>query len=63
MDSVTGELFESHDRGRGYEIGHNRFVTVEEEELYAARAAQPAATRQLAGDSLIGPTSLGLIDV
>ncbi|TMB98858.1 MAG: hypothetical protein E6J42_04895 [Chloroflexi bacterium] len=27
------------------------------------RQAQPAATRQLAGDSLIGPTSLRLIDV
>jgi DNA end-binding protein Ku len=46
VDSVTGELFESHDKGRGYEIGHNRFVTVEEEEVYAARAAQPVGTRE-----------------
>jgi hypothetical protein len=43
VDSVSGEIVESHDKGRGYEVGHNRFVMVEEEELYAARAAQPLA--------------------
>ena len=43
VDSVTGEVVESHDKGRGYEVGNNRFVMVEEEELQAARAAQPIA--------------------
>ena len=43
VDSVSGEIVESHDKGRGYEVGHNRFVMVEAEELYAARAAQPLA--------------------
>ena len=32
VDSVTGEVVESHDKGRGYEVGNNRFVMVEEEE-------------------------------
>ena len=30
-------------KGRGYEVGDNRFVMIEEEDLYAARAAQPVA--------------------
>ena len=30
VDSVSGEIVESHDKGRGYEVGHNRFVMVED---------------------------------
>lgn len=43
VDSVTGEPVDSYDKGRGYEVGHNSFVMVEEEELQAARAAEPVA--------------------
>jgi DNA end-binding protein Ku len=32
--SVTGEVVESGDKGRGYEIGKNEFLPVEDEELY-----------------------------
>ena len=39
VDSVTGEQVESFDKGRGYEIGENRFLLVEDEELEAARSA------------------------
>ena len=38
-----GEVVESHDKGRGYEVADKRFLMVEDEELYAARAAQPIA--------------------
>jgi DNA end-binding protein Ku len=34
VDSVTGEVVESGDKGRGYEIGKNEFLPVEDEELY-----------------------------
>lgn len=33
VDSVTGEVVESGDKGRGYEIGGNEFMQVEDEEL------------------------------
>jgi DNA end-binding protein Ku len=39
VDSVTGEAVEASNRGRGYEIGENRFLLVEDEELEAARNA------------------------
>ena len=44
VDSVSGEVVDSYDKGRGYEVDDNRFVMVEDEELYAARAAQPIAS-------------------
>jgi DNA end-binding protein Ku len=37
VDSVTGEVVQSHDRGRGYEVGQNQFLMVEEEELETAQ--------------------------
>ena len=43
VDSVTGEVVQSHERGRGYEVGQNQFLMVEEEELQTAR--QEAKTR------------------
>jgi DNA end-binding protein Ku len=33
VDSVTGELVESQDKGRGYEVGKNEYLPVEDEEL------------------------------
>jgi DNA end-binding protein Ku len=43
VDSVTGEVVQSYERGRGYEVGQNQFLMVEEEELQTAQ--QEAKTR------------------
>jgi DNA end-binding protein Ku len=43
VDSVTGEPVQSHEKGRGYEVGENQFVIVKDEELEAAQ--QEARTR------------------
>jgi DNA end-binding protein Ku len=43
VDSVTGEVVQSPDRGRGYEVGQNQFLMVVEEELQTAQ--QEAKTR------------------
>ena len=43
VDSVTGEVVESHKKGRGYEVGENQFLIVQDEELEAAQ--QEARTR------------------
>src|SRR5204862_1281131 len=37
VDSETGEVVASHNKGRGYEIGENQFLMVQDEELEAAR--------------------------
>jgi non-homologous end joining protein Ku len=37
VDSVTGDVVQSHDRGRGYEVGQDQFLMVEEEELETAQ--------------------------
>src|SRR5256885_8751237 len=37
VDSVTGEVVQSPDKGRGYEVGQNQFLMVEEEELESAQ--------------------------
>src|SRR5437016_10955854 len=37
VDSVTGQAVQSHDKGRGYEVGQNQFLMVEEEELQSAQ--------------------------
>jgi DNA end-binding protein Ku len=37
VDSVTGDVVESGDKGRGYEVGRNQFMPVEDEELEALR--------------------------
>jgi len=36
VDAVTGEVIASHNKGRGYEVGENDFLIVENEELTAA---------------------------
>jgi non-homologous end joining protein Ku len=38
VDSVTGEVVETHEKSRGYEVSDNQFVVVEEQELERARA-------------------------
>jgi DNA end-binding protein Ku len=43
VDSVTGAPVQSHDKGRGYEVGENQFVIVKDEELEEAQ--QEARTR------------------
>ena len=43
VDSVTGEVVEAEDKGRGYEVGENQFLVVKEEELEKAR--EEARTR------------------
>ena len=37
VDSVTGEVVESHSKGRGYEVGENDFLIVPDEELKSAQ--------------------------
>ena len=37
VDSVTGEAVDTHDKARGYEVGENRFLLVEDRELEQAR--------------------------
>jgi DNA end-binding protein Ku len=37
VDSVTGEVVESHNKGRGYEVGKNQFLVVQDEDLEEAR--------------------------
>jgi DNA end-binding protein Ku len=49
VDSVTGEAVETHDKARGYEVGDNRFLLVEDHELDQARSERPPpGTVQLA---------------
>jgi Ku protein len=43
VDTVTGEVVESRNKGRGYEVGENQFLIVQEEELKSAQ--QEARTR------------------
>jgi DNA end-binding protein Ku len=35
VDEVTREVVESHDKGRGYEIGKGQYLAVEDDELEA----------------------------
>jgi non-homologous end joining protein Ku len=37
VDAVTGEVVGSHNKGRGYEVGENDFLLVENEDLEAAQ--------------------------
>src|ERR1700680_1151971 len=49
VDTVTGEVVQSHDKGRGHEIGQNQFVLVQDEELEAA--LEEARTRPYSAPS------------
>src|SRR4051794_3155518 len=43
VDTVTGDVVEAQDRGKGYEVGQDQFVLVPDEDLKAAQ--QEARTR------------------
>ena len=43
VDSVTGDVVESYNKGRGYKVGENQFLLVQEAELEAAQAAARTA--------------------
>lgn len=59
VDSVTGDVVQSYDKGRGYEVGQNQFLMVENEELEAAQqeararpySAAPASGRMRGFDA------------
>ena len=56
VDSITGETVETHDKARGYEVGENRFLLVEDRELDQARSERPPpGTVQLAEPSRRAP--------
>ena len=61
VDTVTGEVVPSADKGRGYAVAENQFVIVRDEELEAAR--QEARTRpysaSVATTGLVPPRSAG----
>jgi Ku protein len=43
VDTVTGELVSSEEKARGYEIGENQFLMVEDQEVEQARLARAPA--------------------
>ena len=49
VDTVTGEVVESQNKGRGYEVGEKQFLMVQDEELEAAQ--QEARTRPFSSPS------------
>jgi non-homologous end joining protein Ku len=49
VDSVTGDVVETHNKSRGYEVGENQFLMVQDHELEAAR--QEARTRPFSAPS------------
>ena len=58
VDSITGQTVETHDKARGYEVGDNRFLLVEDRELAQARSERPPpGTVQLAEPPRRAPAS------
>src|SRR3954471_20059548 len=57
VDAVTGEAVERHNKTRGYQVGENQFLTIEDEELEAARqeARMKPFGAQLAPKALPSP--------
>jgi hypothetical protein len=47
VDSVTGDVVDTHNKGRGYEVAENQFLMVQEEELEAAQSAARSAPYSL----------------
>jgi DNA end-binding protein Ku len=60
VDAVTGEVVASHNKGRGYEVGENDFLMVENEELKAAH--QEARERPFSAAPALVPGSQPLRD-
>jgi Ku protein len=50
VDEVTGEAVDAFDKGRGYEIGAQQYIPVEEHEIETARAAAFAPAPGAASD-------------
>jgi non-homologous end joining protein Ku len=44
VDSITGEAVDAHDKARGYEVGEDRFLLVEDREI---EQALPSASARL----------------
>src|SRR3954467_9979777 len=42
VDSVTGEAVDSSNKARGYEVGENEFLLVEDRDLERARSERPS---------------------
>jgi DNA end-binding protein Ku len=57
VDSVTGEPVQPRDKGRGYEVGENQFLVVQEEELEAARHEARTRPYSAAPASSMSPAS------
>src|ERR1700674_3658918 len=55
VDAETGEVVDSENKGRGFEIGRNQFVLVEDEEL---ENIQIESTRTIEIDSFVPRTSI-----
>jgi DNA end-binding protein Ku len=53
VDTVTGQVVEQHQKGRGYEVAENQFLVVKDEELEEAR--QEARDRPFGAASTKGP--------
>jgi len=54
VDAITGEHVHSDDKGRGYEVGENRFLVVEDQEVEAAE--QEARDRPFSASPTAHPT-------
>src|SRR3954449_5979957 len=54
VDAVTGQVVASHNKGRGYEVGENDFLIVENEELKAAE--QESRVRPFSATPTPAPT-------
>ena len=57
VDAVTGEAVDRADKGRGYDVGENQFLLVEDQDLEWARQArpQPGAPVPMEPPSVRGP--------
>jgi DNA end-binding protein Ku len=59
VDSITGEAVDVHDKARGYEVGENRFLLVEDCELQQARSERPPpGAVQLAESPRLAPAAV-----
>jgi len=51
VDSVTGEAVDASDKARGYDIGENKFLLVEDRDLAEARSERPPPGSILLADT------------
>jgi hypothetical protein len=63
VDSMTGEVVQSHDKGRGYDVGEQQVLLVKDEELEAARQearSRPITDAQTRTPAPTEETSVGI---